>query len=370
MSTATTVEMPSTDPLPDVAGLTGEDAAEAKGRGAWFPRLVGYYLRRRYAPGRAVTLKDDGRTAAERATAVIRRACIASAVTGASSGAVSTLAEVLTAETEGLATFVTLPTAAVTVGGEMVLRSYLHLSLTCDLADIFGVDINPDDPSDIWRLYALAFKTEGHGEGDDPGQELVHRVVHVEGEQVGEKIGVRLLGESIVRNILPVAGIVTSSVSNWRMTKHVGDTIRRYMRYHRALEDALDHTAGACHAVLDLLIEGCWHLFVADGRLNSEEAALLANLLKKLPVIERSTVLARFTDDEHGWSERIQVVPEGTRDAFMRALEVAAAVDKVVGLPERKILRRAARKLGRDFDPKHVEAMMRDFEETGVIAAE
>jgi hypothetical protein len=195
----------------------------------------------------------------------------------------------------------------------------------------------------------------------------VHRVMHVEGEEVGETIGRRLVGESVLRNIMPVASLATSSVSNWRMTRRVGDTIRRYMRYHRAIADAVADAEGRCRAVLDLLVEGCWYIFTADGRLLPEEAAILANFLRKMPVIERALVVKRFTDDEYEWAERIQAVPEETRDAFLRALEVAAAVDKAVSVPERKILRRAARKLGRTFDIARVEKMMRDFEEFGVI---
>lgn len=367
MTTDAAVVTPGAPDLPLVDGIERESIEETVKRAGWFPRLMRFYLRRRYAPGKAPKIAHDPRRATERAHAVIRRACALSAASGVTVGAISTGAAIFTAETEGLATFVTLPTAAITIGGEMVLRAYVHLSLTCDLADIFGVRIDPDDPSDIWRLYALTFKTEKHTDSEDPGQELVHRVVHVEGEEVGEQIGRHLVGESVLRNIMPVASLATSSVTNWRMTRRVGDTIRRYMRYHRAITDALAEAEGRCHAELDLLVEGCWYIFTADGRLHPEEAAILANLLRAMPVIERALVIKRFGDDEYEWAERIQSVPEETRDAFLRALEVAAAVDKSVSAPERKILRRASRKLGRAFDGARVEKMMRDFESYGVI---
>lgn len=368
MSSEAIAEGLSAPDLPNVEGLQQEDEVRRKGRGQWFPRLVAWYLRRRYASPPATTALDQ-RPVPDRAQAAIRRACVLSAMSGATAGTVSTAAAIFTAETEGLATWVTVPTAAVTIGGEMVFRAWVHLSLTCDLADIFGVPIRADDAGDLWRLYALAFKTEQHAtdDEDDPGQALVERVVHVEGEEVGEKIGRQLLGESVVRNIIPLAGIATSSVSNWRLTRHVGDTVRRYMRYHRAIEDALTAAEGACRACYDLLVEGCWHLFIADGRLNPEETALLANLLRKMPPVERAAVQRRFTDEEHDWSERIRDVPEAMRDPFLRALTVAAAVDKAVSLPERKILRRAARKLDRPYDQAAVDAMIREFGAVGVV---
>jgi hypothetical protein len=57
------------------------------------------------------------------------------------------------------------------------------------------------------------------------------------------------------------------------------------------------------------------------------------------------------------------------RDEFLHALQVAAAVDKHVGLPERKILRRAAHHLERPFDVAELEKMMLEFEEFGVLRA-
>ena len=54
----------------------------------------------------------------------------------------------------------------------------------------------------------------------------------------------------------------------------------------------------------------------------------------------------------------------------MHLLEVAAAVDKEVGLPERKILRRAAHALGREYSQERVEQMIREFEESGVLSGQ
>jgi hypothetical protein len=92
-------------------------------------------------------------------------------------------------------------------------------------------------------------------------------------------------------------------------------------------------------------------------------------MVHKLPPDARHAVTHRFVEDEHDWTERLAVgVPEPVRDVFLHALEVAAAVDNDVGVPERKILRRASRKLGVTFDPQRVEQMMREFEDRGVLS--
>ena len=346
---------------------------EGRRRGGWYTKLVVHYMRRntaeraaREASGR-VERAESPHVLALRA---IRNASIKSAISGALCGAVSTAATIFTAETEGIGGIVAGPAAALAIGGEMILRTVLHVGLTCELAEIFDVEIDPNDEDDLWRLYALTFKTHEHDEqSEDPGQELVGEVTHVEGEKVGEQIGGRVLGESVMRNIVPVFGIVASAVTNYLMTRRLGDTARRYMRYQHALGTESAHAAEACRHQLDLLLEGLWFIFSADGKLTPEEAAFLAHMLKKLDPLRRRAVLARIVEDELDWTLRIQAeVPEHLRDTFLHVLEIAAAVDKEVGLPERKILRRAAQALGREFSQERIDKMIREFEENGVLS--
>jgi len=337
--------------------------------GGWFVKLVSYYLKRNAARAADKPAAAPTETATVRARSAIRWACVKSAISGATAGAISTGATVVTAQTEGVGAIVAGPVAALAIGGEMIYRAVLHVGLSCELAQIFGVELDPDDDHDLWRIYALAFGTHRQDdESEDPGKQLVHEVTHLEGEQVGEKIGQKVLGESVMRNIVPVAGIFASAITNYLMTRRLGDTVRRYMRYQHALDAESSRACQICAPQLDLLIEGLWFIFSADGKLTPEEAAFLAHMLRKLDPALRRATMARFVEDELDWTVRIKEVPESMRDAFMHLLEVAAAVDKEVGLPERKILRRAARSLGRAFSQERVEKMIVELEETGVLA--
>jgi hypothetical protein len=345
-------------------------------KGGWFTKLIGYYLRRYQAKEgrRGRGRVKPGQSVSDAARSTILRACVKSAFSGAAAGTVSTAAALITAQTEGLGGLVAIPVAALGIGGEMMYRSLVHFDLTVQLAEIFEVSFDPSDPDDIFRLYALVFKTNDedhapHGDGDSLGKDLVHQVKHLESAEVGQEIGNKVLGESVVRNIVPFVGIVTSAVTNFVVTRRLGDTVRRYMRYQRAMETAFDQAVRQCDTHLDLLVEGVWFIFTADGRLAPEETVTLVKLLEKLDPITSHATLARFVEDELDWADRIEQVPEAMRDGFFHALEVAACVDKEVGLPERKILRRAAHHLGREFDLKRLEAMVHEFEEEGVLGA-
>ncbi|MGZ6065224.1 MAG: hypothetical protein ACXWVM_22670 [Polyangiales bacterium] len=334
----------------------------------WFGRLLSFYLHRR-TPKPATADEGNAQARAERAT---RMACLQCALSGASAGLTSTGAAAITASTEGVAGFVALPVAAFAIGGEMALRTLIHIELICTMADIFGVRLDPKKPDEVWRLCALVFGNAEHDdEGSDPGKKLVHELAHLETDKVGEEIGHRVLGESVARNFLPVVGVGVSAVVNWRKTQRIGDTARRYMRYSRALSGAFERITKHCSEHFELLVEGVWFVFIADGRLGYEESALLANLVRSLPHGVHERVLARFVEDEFDWLERLAVEVKGdARRPFLHALEVAAAVDKVVGLPERRLLRSAARRLELQYDPKRAEVMMEELEATGILSVD
>jgi uncharacterized tellurite resistance protein B-like protein len=362
------------DPGPAGTAVPPFEAELAKERrpGGWYAKLVTHYVKRNAARRAERGAASSADTPRVRANAAIRRACFKSAASGAACGMISTAATVFTAETEGVGGIIAGPIAALAIGGEMILRTVLHVGLTCELADIFDVEVDPADDADIWRLYALAFKThEQEGESADLGRELVREVTHLEGDEIGERIGSRVLGESVMRNIVPVLGIFTSAVTNYLMTRRLGDTVRRYMRYQHALDAEGAFASVRCRAQLDLLIEGMWFIFAADGKLTPEETAFLGHMLKKVDPIARRAILARFVEDELDWTLRIaNEVPEDMRDVFMHVLEVAAAVDKEVGLPERKILRRAAHALGREVSDERIQKMVAELEESGELSEE
>jgi hypothetical protein len=354
------------DNLREVVAALG--TGEGSVRKSWFTRLVTAYLRYRatHRHRHNVTVRDGSEQAT--AEAIVRGACVKAAATGVGSGLITTGAALVATNTSVNALVVTVPAALVGIGTEMIGRTLIHLDMTCDIAAVFGMSFDPDDPADFWQLYGLAFRHHEHEDESDPGAELVHRVAHTEFEDVGEALAGKVLGESVLKNLIPVLGIATSGLANWQRTRKLGDTVRRYVRYKRALEDALRADRAICEDHLDLLIEGLWFIFTADGRLNDEETTLLASLLRDVPAGQRKALVARFTQDEADWLARLPAVPEPVRAPLLHALEVAAAVDKSVSLPEQKILARAARSLGLSFDLERVQAMIRAFEEVGVLA--
>jgi hypothetical protein len=306
------------------------------------------------------------------ALTAVRRACLKSAAAGAFAGAVATGAAVLTVETKGWGALAGVPVTAGAIVGETFFRAVLHADLACQLAEIYGVPFDPEDEDDLWRMYALVFRTLGHGRSDGRSDgrhdtRLIEMITKLGREQTGDALGRRVLRDALLRDSIPFVDVVVSSVGNYLATRRLGNAMRRFMRYERGMRDALDGAKVAWPAYIDLVIEGMWFIFSADGALTPEEAAMLAHMLRELEPTARRDVMSRFVDDERDWLERVRRrVPQDVREPFLHTLEVAAALDKKIFVPERKILARLAEAFGRTWNASNVERLIAELSETGV----
>ncbi|MFT3768306.1 MAG: hypothetical protein QM820_22885 [Minicystis sp.] len=352
-------------PLWDM-GRAVREGISTEGTEAWLRSLVSAYLRRYYArPDRGAA--HAGLTEEDAARTIVRRACVRSALMGGATGTVTTVTSIATAQSNGMLGVVTVPAAAAAVGIEVLARAAVHLEMICQLAELFELRFDPEDPTNLWALLALSFGADEDNRSNPPraGDELVH-LARVQAEEIARRMGRFLIGESLVRNAVPVVSIASSSVLSYVVTRRLGDNARRYARYRRAFDDVLADAKGL-DAYLDLLIEGVWFLFTADGRLSPEESALLASLVRRASPAMYARIADELADDI-GWVKRLPRLPEHLRDPFLRALEVAAAVDKKATLRERRLLEHAAGALGRSEDFVGLSRMMRDFREVGVLS--
>lgn len=343
------------------AGALGRELGVREVRtGAWFSKLVTLYLR--FHPAREPSARELALPPRARALRVIERAALKSALTGAAAAATTTGATVLTVQTHGIGALAGVPAAAAGIFGELLYRALVHIELTVDLAHIYGFELDERDPTELMRVYALAFGLEGSRDGKlAEAQNTLDSVLRLSGHDMGRRLGGRLVGDSLKRNAIPFMGIITSAVASHRRTRELGATVHRYVRLHQALRDALVAHISELGAAAPLLVEGAWFMLTADGRLAPAETAVLAWLVERFPPGSRAELTSRFVEDEAGFHARLAEVPAQSRDALLRAFEVTSAVDGPPNLPERRVLRNAARALGLDVDVARVDRVARDL---------
>jgi Asp-tRNA(Asn)/Glu-tRNA(Gln) amidotransferase C subunit len=331
----------------------------------WLLRMVSAVIRwHNEGPPRATIARAEGVTEAATGHAIIRRAALFSALGGGATGMVATGATLLAAETQGMGAIVTAPVAALSIAAETVLRLLTHVKMACELGDLFEVRFDADSPADVWALFSLSFgREQSTAEEDDPAARLL-RMARVDFTDTARGLATRLLGEGLARNVVPFVGVISSSVTNWTVTNRLGDTVRRFVRYRRAFDGVMrDERLKPC---FDRLVEGIWFVFVADGRLRTEETALLSALLRRTTSAGQEGLSERL-DDLIGWFERLDEVPKTARRPFFHALEIAAVVDKTVSLRERKILQHVAQAFGLPYDEKRLARMTRELSKLGML---
>ena len=351
----------SVDEIARVLGVHGTAPARC-----WLQYLVARRMKRAVAKARSKreTGTFEGAKPDIHARTAIRRACIKAALSGTFSGAATTGAVVATAETDGVAGAVALPLAAVAVGAEMAVRTVFHIDLACELAEVFDVRV---DSADVARLLSVALGSAGSRDQDDLGQSSIETATF-DRDSMLEQAAHVLVGESVLRNLLPFLGVVSSAVTNVVVTRRIGRRLRHAFRYEHEMSSALRAAQEPCASCMDLVVEGLWFVFTADGKLTVEETLCLAERLDDLDVSTRRRVMDRFVADEADWLRRLGDVPAEAREKFMDVLEVAAALDKTLALPEEKLLRRVGQVFGRAFEPARVSEMIDELERTGVLS--
>jgi hypothetical protein len=314
--------------------------------GRWYTKVltayVAHYESQRLRNPSPEIPPEQRRAVAKLAT---ERAAIWAACFGATAAAGVTAASIVTTDTGGLAGPLALPLSGVGMIAELLARSLIHLHLACRLAELYGMPFTPGMESELIRLYALAFRAEQHETEDDPGRGLVERVVRLqETGGLGKLIASGLIGETLLRNVVPFADVPLSSIRNWQLTHQVGRFVTDYVSRRVSLDTAVAALRQRSQAYVDLVVEGIWFIFISDGRLTQVETALLAHLMRGQSASK--AVSMYFVSDEASWLERLQGIESDSRALFIQALEVAAGSDAVVAPSELTILQRAAATLG------------------------
>jgi len=341
------------------------DAARREGYdkiadGSWFQRTVTAYIKKHatlvnaaYWDARYPGLDAEARADREIAK-VMRRAAAAGAMAslGASTG------ELLSLVTDGLAAPVGLPAAVLSMVTEAAYTARLQIDLACDLASIFGAPFDPQDFGEMATLFGLAFeidikkkKEEDESKEEHAAKEgVTAKLLELEDGEFAKRIGRKLLEESVLRNIVPVAGIGISARWNYVATRRFGAAAKKYARYRRALRHACAKLALAKVADPALLLEGAWLLATIDGEAGHEELLALALILEALPITSADLRLGNQWDDEEAWFERLKSAPRELHDPLLDVLFLVAATDREIAPAERRFLRRLGKAIGREVD--------------------
>ena len=335
----------------------------------WFRKLVDEHVRahaRAFDAGHWDRLHPGLDTEA-RARAEILRACKKAAVAGALASTGASAGEMISLFSDGIATpLVGVPAIVVSLLAEAVYTARLEIDLACDIGSIYGAPFDVEDSADLATLFSLALGLPRKRGGEEQigatrPQGLIERLMELEDGEMGRRIGRKLLEDSLLSNIVPFVGIPISARWNYVATRKLGATVRRYVRYRRALRKAFVQLRFDTMAEPELLVEGAWLLATLEGEAGREEAMAIALIVDALPAANRSHIASAraFGDDEEGWFDALPLVPKPMHGPLMDVLYLVAAADRWLNPAERRFLQRVGRALEVPVDLPRVEQICR-----------
>lgn len=315
-----------------------------------------------------------GLSAPERAERRISRMLTRATVAGVVAAGSATGAELLSIGSEGTLSLAALPLGLASVGAEALYITALQIDLAFDLASIYCVPFAEDDVGEISTLLALALGVElvseptRHDKPTEPGETKPWRVVRqMQRDDFARGVASELLQQSVLRNAIPIAGVLVSAV--WNQV-----SLRRYAKYvHLAVRQRLSLTR-ACEEIelgdketARLILDGAWLLATADGELGHQEALALSKLIDNLTLPERIAAHeASFSDDEEEWFDRLSTLDPIAQGVLVEVLALVACADGGMTTPERRFFRRLARTLHGEISFEAIEQMNVRMREGGL----
>lgn len=271
-----------------VKGLSGDDIKS----GGWFTKLLAgaFASYTRKVDWTYFQDKYEGLPADAVVDQRIKMAARYAAIEGGLSASAYTGAIAATIGTGGGASPATLPAAVATVMVDVVYITQLQLKLAYDVAVLYRVPLDPDDPDDLWKLIRVAFTIKG----GEVAREGVVKAVPVLVRPLIKKfyskgvlqaakglpiVGKYLLQRNAIKIGIPAVGVPLSVVLNRYTTLVAGRHARAVFRNEaRILELAQRLMNETRHPQLALWV--AWAVIDADKRMSDDKALLLRHLVR------------------------------------------------------------------------------------------
>ena len=347
--------------------------------GGWFVRLLhvaldsyakkvdAEYFRKKY-PGLPPDLVVERQIALAKRYAMIEG--------GLSAGAYSGLVAA-TIGSGGGASPATLPAAAVSFVADLTFTTTLQLRLAYDMAVLYGVPLDLEDPTDLYDLIQVALGVKAAQTVQGAVGRLTPEAVRVlikktvSGPtlkllQALPVIGKYLLQRNIIKFAIPLVNVPLSAGMNYLWTRSVASRARQIFRTRAVINERATKIADELDEHPSLLVRTLWFIVQADQKQADGEADLLRQVGK---IFADKPDAARIVEeleatvslDRSALFAEIKALPLEKRTQLLRAAIIGAAVDGEVHAKELDALHTFSRECEVPFDPDDVKTAVADL---------
>lgn len=365
-----------------IRGFVSELSLEELKSGDWFAKLLSFSLKQYTTQVDAEYFKQKypNLPADAIVDARIKMAANYAAIEGALSSAAYSGAVAATIGSGGAASPLVLPAGGASFVVDLSYTSYLQLRLAHDIAVLYRVPLNLNDPDDTWKLVKLAFGikvSEAASASVTKGLPVVIRPIikkifsgsTLTAVKSLPVVGKYLLQRNIIKFAMPGVTIpVTTAVNRWT-TQIAGNKAKDMLRREAQIIEASKRIVSQVENV-DALLWVLWWIVNSENTVLDEERLLLHYItVFGKEKAEDKDHYAQYVqafreqievDQDELW-ERVAAVTEAEAQMFYRAAIIAAAVDGKISKREAELLDQLAARLELAPDEKLRETIQKQW---------
>ncbi len=344
--------------------------------GSWFAKLVHMALRTYSEKVNAeyFAKKYPGLPRDAVVDKQIKLARTYAAIEGATTGTAYSAMVVATIGSGGGASPYTLPGAIGSFAIDLYFTTQLQLRLAYDMAVLYGVPIDLQDPDDLLDLLKIAFGIKAGEVATDAltklapeatrvGVKAVFRGSLLEFLKALPIVGKYLLQRNLIKFAIPIVTVPLSGGMNWVTTNGVGKRAREVFRGRAAIREEASRVSAGLEEHAGLLVRTLWFVVNADRKIANGELRLLRDVARSIVDGDQGDALrdveATINLDVDDLLERIRPLPIEIRTALYEAAVVAAAVDRKVHEKELDALRMLASACAVEFREEAIHEAVR-----------
>lgn len=213
--------------------------------GEWFNRLIYKALKLYWekADSNYFKTKYPSLTKDQIAKKIISLTAKNAAALGGATGATMSTNEIvglITAGEGGIGLPANIAIAGISIGTEIISLTHFQIKMVAELAKLYEVPLDAEDPEDIWIIFAYAVGGSaselagafGKKIGTTATRRGIKRVISKETlkqlQAIGRKIGIKILQKTIIKYAVPVVSIGLGSSWNYLSTKAIGKIAQKH----------------------------------------------------------------------------------------------------------------------------------------------
>jgi len=292
-------------------------------------------------------------------------------IAGGITGAAATATQIGALSSAGM----TLAVMTGAIGAEMVYLASIQMRLVLDLSVVYDLQLNPDDPEDILMIFGYAMgvvPAEMLGKGLQVaargGTQYAIKKYVSKGtlkaiQDLGKRIGIRILQKSILKFAVPVVSAVVGSSYNYVTTKSVGSIAKNHLKNRGKVTEELRQLVSRQNTYDIAFPAAAMYMAHVDGEFSTKEKEFYQAMLSRMSFDEHTQAeFAKLIASEENILDAIaKLEDDEVKNSLVEVMVLMAVYDGKLAEEERKFLINTADYLNVPLDINEVEARTTDY---------